>query len=240
MKAVILAAGLGQRLTTLTQNKPKALVEVAGRPLLEYLIEQLNAQKINDVVLVNGYLSEQTDTWLKKHAPHVKTIYNKDYAKGSIVSLLCAENFADSDFLLTNVDHIYHPELFARASAKRSEITAMCDFDRQLVADDMKIKLNNERGIKKIHKQLHDYDCGYIGMTFVPKTFLTHYWKAAHELHSKIGEMASVEWVLGLLAEQNQHVGICDLSGFGWAEIDSQDDLPAAINFVQKSAIAAA
>ena len=55
MKALILAAGFGSRLKDLTGEKPKALVPVNGRPILDYQLEALRQNNILDVVLVVGY-----------------------------------------------------------------------------------------------------------------------------------------------------------------------------------------
>jgi NDP-sugar pyrophosphorylase family protein len=67
MKAMILAAGLGTRLMPLTADKPKALVEIGGKTLLEYCIENLVSQGFNHIVInvhhfapmIYGFLSEK-------------------------------------------------------------------------------------------------------------------------------------------------------------------------------------
>ena len=56
MKGLILAGGFGKRLAPLTQERPKPLLEVAGRPILEWQIEWLRGQGIRDVVIAVGYL----------------------------------------------------------------------------------------------------------------------------------------------------------------------------------------
>ena len=57
MKAIILAAGLGTRLRPMTENTPKALVQVNQKPLIEYQIEFLKEKGINDIIIV-GYLKD--------------------------------------------------------------------------------------------------------------------------------------------------------------------------------------
>ena len=61
MKAIILAAGLGTRLRPMTENTPKALVQVNQKPLVEYQIEYLKERGIDDIIIVVGYLKEQFD-----------------------------------------------------------------------------------------------------------------------------------------------------------------------------------
>lgn len=59
MKAVILAAGKGTRLRPLTDNTPKPMLPVAGRPLLEWMIERVREAGIGDVLVVTNYLEDQ-------------------------------------------------------------------------------------------------------------------------------------------------------------------------------------
>ncbi|KXA90589.1 hypothetical protein AKJ37_01390 [candidate division MSBL1 archaeon SCGC-AAA259I09] len=59
MKAVILAAGVGERMQPLTQTNPKPLLPVAGRPILDYVLDSLKGTNIRDVILVVGYLQEK-------------------------------------------------------------------------------------------------------------------------------------------------------------------------------------
>ncbi|EHE51606.1 licC protein [Streptococcus pneumoniae 2081074] len=66
MKAIILAAGLGTRLRPMTENTPKALVQVNQKPLIEYQIEFLKEKGINDIIIIVGYLKEQFD-YLKEN-----------------------------------------------------------------------------------------------------------------------------------------------------------------------------
>jgi NDP-sugar pyrophosphorylase family protein len=67
MKAMILAAGLGTRLRPLTDNRPKALVEIAGRTLLEITLTRLRNFGIRDVIINVHHLAGMVIDYLKAH-----------------------------------------------------------------------------------------------------------------------------------------------------------------------------
>ena len=59
MKAIILAAGLGNRLLPLTEDKPKCLIEFSGKTLLDRLLKTFKSCGVNDIVLVIGHKNEK-------------------------------------------------------------------------------------------------------------------------------------------------------------------------------------
>ena len=75
MKSIILAAGLGTRLRPMTENTPKALVQVNQKPLIEYQIEFLKEKGINDIIIV-GYLKEQFDYLKEKYGVRLVSMIN--------------------------------------------------------------------------------------------------------------------------------------------------------------------
>jgi glucose-1-phosphate thymidylyltransferase len=65
VRAIVLAAGRGRRLEPLTLTRPKPLVRVAGRPILEYVLDALTRAGIQDIVVVIGHLGEQIAAYLE-------------------------------------------------------------------------------------------------------------------------------------------------------------------------------
>src|SRR3989442_3391867 len=63
MKAVILAAGKGTRMKHLTASKPKPMVEICGKPMLEHLLMALRDSGIREFILVTGYFAEQVESY---------------------------------------------------------------------------------------------------------------------------------------------------------------------------------
>ena len=63
MKAVILAAGKGTRMKDLTQDVPKPMLRVQGKPILEHIIEGLSAAGIHEICLVTGWKAEAIESY---------------------------------------------------------------------------------------------------------------------------------------------------------------------------------
>ncbi len=109
MKVMIFAAGLGTRLKPLTNNKPKALVEVNGKPMLEILISKLKSYGLNEFVINVHHFSDQIITYLKNNGNFGSKIVVSDESNelldtgGGILKAI--DYLLDSDsFLVVNVD----------------------------------------------------------------------------------------------------------------------------------------
>lgn len=111
MKALILAAGLGTRLKPLTDTKPKALVEINGKPLLLYVIEKLVAFGFNDIIVNVHHFSEQIISYINQLDKNNFTISisdESDLLRNTGGGLKHASWFFNdnSPFLIYNVDII--------------------------------------------------------------------------------------------------------------------------------------
>ncbi len=68
MQVVILAGGLGTRLMPLTKNFPKAMIQVSGKPFVDYQIRHLLKQGFNEILIISGYKSEMLEDFVQKQA----------------------------------------------------------------------------------------------------------------------------------------------------------------------------
>lgn len=225
MRTVVLAAGTGSRLKDLTTARTKGMVEVGNKKLIDYLLDFIDVDMMEEVIIVGGFYYED----LKNHVdsrnnPKIRVIENKEYLKGNIYTLIRGiSEFSNDSFLITNVDHIYPKVMFGEMKKHFSGIRAMCDFDRTLGLDDMKVKLENSR-ITAISKQLVAFDCGYIGMTYVDKTYSELYRNTVEKAITEYGDKAVAENILHILSGSDYKPEICDLSGFGWYEVDTPEE----------------
>ena len=228
MKVLILAAGQGERLETLTDDTPKALVKVLDKELIRYQIEFLDDPSVTKIGVVGGYHGGLIRNFLSKNNLPIDFFENTRFEQGSILTLKAALDFLDDDFLMMNVDHIYPKRLLNTVVKQAKGITAVCDFDRPLVEDDMKVKLDDHKHLFQIHKKLPQYDGGYIGMTYCPAEKIAVYKQAIEATLVKLGEKTSVEMILGELDTRGEPVHIANTSGIRWLEVDTLDDLQKA------------
>lgn len=73
MKAIIPVAGIGTRLRPHTHTQPKALIPIAGKPILAHIIDSLQEAGINDFVFIIGYLGDKIEEYITTHYPGINT-----------------------------------------------------------------------------------------------------------------------------------------------------------------------
>jgi choline kinase len=144
MKAIVLAAGRGERLMPLTKDCPKSLVDLGdGRTLLE---EQVLGMKqsgaIDEIVFVVGYQAAMVERRI--HAwpgrPRLRTLFNPFFAvSNNLMSLWLARDEMAEDFVVTNGDNLFSPGVYRRMLADCGNgIFIALKPKRRFDADDMK------------------------------------------------------------------------------------------------------
>lgn len=220
-----MAAGLGQRLGDLTKALPKALIEVAGRTLLDRALEFARQVGVDQRIVVGGFCYADVANHVAGVDPKAQMVENRDFRLGNAISLRVGHDAlsADGSFLLMNTDHIYRQqiaEVVRHALQSANSVTAVCDFDRQLTEDDMKVELDADRCVVAMSKKLTRWDAGYVGMTIVPAQARRRYATALRATLEAQGDHAVAEQVLVRLAEGGERPAIADISGIGWYEVD--------------------
>ena len=106
MRALILAAGRGSRMRALTQDRPKCLVPIAGRPLLYWQLAALRAAGLRQIAIVRGYLAEYLTP------PGCTLLDNPRWAQTNMVATLtCADDWLQADSCIVSyADIVYHPD----------------------------------------------------------------------------------------------------------------------------------
>lgn len=123
MKAVVLAAGTGRRLWPLTENRPKPMIPAVNRPILEHVLEALEAAGVDEVLLVVGANRQRVQSHFgngREWAFDVSYVV-QERQLGTGHALLQAEAVIGESFLALNGDRIIDPELIERVRDRHRE-----------------------------------------------------------------------------------------------------------------------
>lgn len=128
MRPVLIGAGRGSRLQHRTEEIPKTLVPVMGKPMLEWILEAVTAAGFTkkDVVFVCGYKREV----LQERYPEFTYVVNHDWENNNILeSLLCARDHLGGGFVSSYTDIVYRPQCLVDAVKAPWDKVLVCDTD---------------------------------------------------------------------------------------------------------------
>ena len=123
VRALVLAAGRGTRLNQLTHDRPKSLVALEGKTLLEWQIASLRAAGVSEIAVVRGYRGEMIDL------PGLAYLENVDWARTNMVhSLRCADEWLNASICIVSYgDIVYHPSLVSTLVDTPGEVVVAYD-----------------------------------------------------------------------------------------------------------------
>ena len=141
MKAIILAAGLGSRLGKKSKGRPKALIRVGGKTLVEHQLEALSSEGIGPVVVVVGHGADQVREALGEAVEYVEN--PRPSETNSLYSLWLAREWLEGDVLLLNSDLLFHPQALKKLLASQGNALA---YDSMSVTGAEGTKVGLQRG----------------------------------------------------------------------------------------------
>lgn len=139
MKTVIIAAGKGTRMGPLTENRPKTMLPIANKPLLEYIISELRIIGIKDIYIVVGYHKEKIIDYFEdgsKFGVNIEYIEQKKQ-NGTASAVATTRNFIDERFLVINGDTLIDSK----------DIERFCDIRGNAILTAKKVVSLEEYGI---------------------------------------------------------------------------------------------
>jgi len=155
--AVILAAGVGRRLAPLTDERPKALVQLAGITLLERCLRALAAAGFARAVVVTGHREAlvrefvEAGTW----GVEVACVFNERYeTTNNIVSFLVAADEMAGGVCLLNSDTVFDPTILFDVAATGDGSWLVVDHDEPLGAEEMKVEVDGAGVVRRVSKLL--------------------------------------------------------------------------------------
>jgi glucose-1-phosphate thymidylyltransferase len=111
VKVIIPLAGKGTRLLPLTRHVPKPLVRVAGRPVMDYVMDMLDGLDIEEMVLITGHLKEQVEAHVRTRYRQPARFIEQKVQDGTAGAIALAEPHVDGPVLIIFVDTLFDADL---------------------------------------------------------------------------------------------------------------------------------
>ncbi|MDP3981675.1 MAG: NTP transferase domain-containing protein [Chlamydiota bacterium] len=232
MKALILTAGIGQRMMPHTQDHAKAMLPVGGKPILEHMLSSLSKAGISEAFLVVGHQKEQISKYFgrKWHDLNITYFENPRYHEGSILSLWTAREVLHSDdFLIMDADVVFDFKLINRLIRSRHQNCVLLDRDFTDTGEEMKLGVRSER-VQKISKSLHEtYDLIGEGVGFykIAQASLDGLIQHCRSMIEEGKDELAYEDVIDVWC-RNAQLGFELVNRLAWTEIDFFKDLEKA------------
>ncbi|MDR1475412.1 MAG: phosphocholine cytidylyltransferase family protein [Holosporales bacterium] len=237
MKAVILAAGVGRRLSKYTRDLPKGMLSFKGKALIEHQLDALRAFGISDIAIVTGYKSQ------KINFSNVTYFHNKNFSSTNMLeSFLCAREFFTDDLIISYSDIVYTPALVDNLCSADCDIGAAVDSDWKKLWKLRYGDTENDLEILHVNQNLYVTEIGrktdssvglnyrYIGLLKFSirgiDTFLTVYENRLGQTWPQSGKDFKNGYMTDILAQmisEKYKVKAISSKG-GWLEFDTNED----------------
>ncbi len=251
MKAIIIAAGPSKRLRPLTEDLPKFMLKINGKPILQNTIELFRSNGINDISVIRGYKKE------KINYPNVTYFENKDFWNNNILhSLMCAREKLEEavktgeDVVMTYSDIWYNDSVVKALLKSKEDIASIVDTDwhgyyegrtDHPISEAENIIMDDDKRMLKIGKHIFTHDTPkdkqgeFIGLwKFASKgikIFLKHFDRLNSALKMTDPYQNTKEWQKSYITDifhemiDNGEKLYCVLIKKNWAEFDTVQDL---------------
>ena len=241
MKVIILAAGQGSRLLPLTQDLPKALLEINGHTLIGRQIDAFASCGVTEFVVVTGFRPDLMEEALariaRRNGVTIRTIYNPFYAVAdNLASCWMAREEMTGDFIQVNGDNVFRADLAeALVRAEGASIIAAVDRKAHYDADDMKVILQGDR-LLRIGKELPlaEVNAEALGFYVFRGEGPALYRQTLEEMMREPDGLN--QWFPAAIDRLARHVEVkaLDLTGLEWCEVDYPTDLNLAREYAAR------
>lgn len=240
--AIVLAASRGNGLHELTQDRPKVMLSIGGKPLLRRLVDEFKKQSINKITVVAGYKVEAVDV------SGIDVCVNDKYEESSeLSSLACAEQSFNDNMLVMYGDVLFRSYILNDLLNSAGDLVVVVDSmhetthisgapdyayctqadDRSLFKQEVFIKHVSEMKVS----DLGEADGRWIGMLKVNATGRQWLHEALQELRdSENFSTLTIADLLNYLVQQGKKIHVHYISGH-WLDVNSLEDLDRASDF---------
>jgi len=238
MKDLIMAAGVGSRISRHLQGQPKCCVDVDGKPLIRYTFELLKRKGITDIAIVTGYQEKYIHQALEglSYARYFNPFYR---VANSISSVCFARDFLspNEDIMIMNGDVFMEEKILDIVLAEKRSPVMLSDSSR---IEDADYRFNWEGDkLKRYGKELtNDETTGeYVGIGILNAKDLVPFKQRV--LDAVASEDYNCWWedIIYRTVDDGADVFVENVSGVFWAEVDYIEDYERIKGFVNKNSI---
>lgn len=233
MRALILAAGVGSRISRHLQHQPKCCVDLDGKPLIKHTMEQLNRHGVKEVALVTGYREAIIHQALEgfRYARYFNPFYR---AANSISSAWFARDFLVSDdMLIMNGDVFVEDAILAALLADTRSPVLLSDSTRIAEAD-FRMQWIEDR-VQKYGKQLTNEETTgeYVGMARLSREAMVVFRQRMIDAVGREDYNCWWEEIILRPITEGEVVHVKDIAGRFWGEVDYIEDYERIKRFIR-------
>lgn len=236
MQAIIMAAGKGSRLGSLTAGNPKSFVEIKGKKLIEYNLQLLRRFGVDEIVIVTGYRCEAFEE-LTRDMKDVRLIYNPFYEMVNVLgSFYMGMEALHDDFLYLHADTLCEPAIFEKLVKFEADVVLPVEY-KQCDEEAMKVRSENGR-IVEITKQmpLEAAEGEFIGIASFRREVIPALKAKTKQLMKEKEFSAYFESAVQRLIDEDKfRIEAVSTEGAFWAEIDFLEDYENASERIPES-----
>jgi choline kinase len=216
---------MGKRLDKISGGKPKCLLPIGGKPLIEHQIEMLHDAGVGEIVVIVGYKADEIREELGDRVEYIEnTIYDET---NSLYSLWLASEWIKGPFVLLNSDLLFHPDILYRLIGKKGNALA---FDS-----------TSSKGSEQTKVAIHEGRILDLGKDLSPAMargesmgILSFNEEGAKTLLSRVDSLIESggenSWVIEGVRAAAKDIGLMgyNFAGMPWVEIDFPNDYEKA------------
>jgi 2-aminoethylphosphonate-pyruvate transaminase len=228
--AVLLAAGEGRSLFPLTKDRPKALLPLNGKTLLERMVRQLHSFGVSRIVIVAGFEKDRVVTSAIKlqqqTGAQIQIVENDRYAETNTLYsvLLAAKHCSGKPLLLIDGDVVCEDKILENVLSSKSEAVLAVDTGRVMGAEEMRVSLNRDHTVSAIGKGLQKGSAEFLGISKFSAPLARKFFRMGRQILARGRQQDFYESAFARLRGHGACFRALDVAGLRWVEIDFLTD----------------
>lgn len=238
---VIIAGGVSKRLRPRTENIPKTLLKLDQKVILEHILDSARIGGISHFDILTGHGHDYVEGFMKLYKEHYPEItfdvwFIERYAEtGNIIALQAGQHLFNDDVVIINSDTIFHPDIIRNLLASEYEHAMVIDDTKTLGEEEMKVFIDDEGMITRIHKSLDPTtaDGEYVGILKFSPSVRKPLAAATEELMANDDSVYYEDGIQKAIDDHGLKIHKISSQGLPVMEIDTHEDLEAAHTLIK-------